>query len=111
RRGESSDEPVASGGQSHAGADGWLLHWAATRRGAERGVAECAIADAQKRRAPPSLLLGRIHPIRRMGKPGRQTVEFNFYPTVILTADNLHSLRQVAFQRAVIIVSATYLWL
>jgi hypothetical protein len=33
-----------------------------------------------------------------MGKPGRQTVEFNFYPTVILAADNLHSLRQVAFR-------------
>src|SRR5262245_10133521 len=46
-------------------------------RTAERGITECAIADAQKRRAPPSLLLGRIHPIRRMGKSGRQTVEFN----------------------------------
>src|SRR5262249_54154126 len=98
RRGESSDEPVGSGGQSHTGVDGWLLYWAATRRGAERGIAEYAITDAQKRRAPPSLLLGRVHPIRRMGKPGRQTVEFNFYPPAVLTADSLHGSRQEALR-------------
>ena len=74
RGGDAGDEPLGGVGRGDAGTDGVLLQDAAAGAGTRRSVKTGAIGDAQESEVAASVLLGELHPIRRVGEPERQAM-------------------------------------
>src|SRR5215475_9362376 len=93
-RRDAGHEFVAGIGCRDARLDDRVLQGAAARRRTRRRVAASAVGDDQEQRSAPSVLLGELHPVGRMGESRRQTVSISITRvgkiSVVMTPTGLH---------------------